>query len=116
MAGPAPGSTVAYWRDDVMAYGVVAGEEKQRLLVVNREGKDERIAPARVTAILGGGVAPAKTAERRERASRAWLPKSTSPRCGSWCAIAPRRFPNRRSRISRWDGSMGPRAWRACSP
>jgi exoribonuclease-2 len=72
MAGPAPGSTVAYWRDDVMAYGVVAGEEKQRLLVVNREGKDERIAPARVTAILGGGVAPAKTAEGwREAAARA---------------------------------------------
>ena len=72
MASPSPGSTVAYWRDDVMAYGVVAGEEKQRLVVVTRDGKDERIAPARVTAVLAGGIAPARTSEGlREAAARA---------------------------------------------
>ncbi|HEX4823549.1 MAG TPA: RNB domain-containing ribonuclease [Candidatus Polarisedimenticolaceae bacterium] len=69
---PAPGSTVAYWRDDTMAYGVVIGEEKQRLVVVTREGKDERVAPARVTAVLAGGIAPARTSEGvREAAARA---------------------------------------------
>lgn len=72
MPSPAAGSVVAWWDGDSVAFGVVLGEEKQRLLVVTSHGRDERITPSRVAAMLAMGVAPAKTPEaRREAALRA---------------------------------------------
>lgn len=72
MGAPSPGSAVAYWSDDEIAFGVVVGEEKQRLVVVNVHAREDRITPTRVVAALGGGAAPARTpAGLKDAAGRA---------------------------------------------
>jgi exoribonuclease-2 len=69
MPSPSPGSVVAWWDGDGVAFGVVLGEEKQRVLVITVEGREERITPSRIAATLSTGPAPLKTPEARREAS-----------------------------------------------
>jgi len=72
VTAPPPGSVVAWWEDDGVAFGVVVGEEKQRLAVITAHGKDDRIAPSRLAAIIARGIAPERTHKGRgEAAARA---------------------------------------------
>ena len=72
MAVPSPGSVVAWWEHDAVAFGVVASEEKQRLVLIAADGHEARIPPTRLVATLAPGPAPARTPEgRREAAVRA---------------------------------------------
>ena len=72
MSVPAPGTVVAWWEHDAIAFGVVVTEEKQRVVLVTADGREERVAPARVVASLSSGPVPARTPEgRREAASAA---------------------------------------------
>ena len=72
MTAPAPGSVVAWWEHDAIVFGIVAAEEKQRLILFTADGREERVAPARLVATLASGAAPARTPEgRREAAERA---------------------------------------------
>jgi exoribonuclease-2 len=72
VAVPAPGSVVAWWEHDAFAFGVVASEEKQRLVLIAADGREARIAPTRLVATLAPGPVPARTPEgRREAAVRA---------------------------------------------
>jgi len=68
---PAPGTVVAWWEHDVIAFGVVAGEEKQRVVLVTADGREERAAPARIVAALASGPPPARTPEGRKEAAAA---------------------------------------------
>ena len=56
---PAPGTVVAWWEHDLIAFGVVVTEEKQRVVLVTADGREERAAPARIVAVLASGAAPA---------------------------------------------------------
>jgi exoribonuclease-2 len=72
MAVPAPGTVVAWWEHDAISFGVVVTEEKQRVVLVTADGREERVAPARVVASLSSGPPPVRTPEgRREAASTA---------------------------------------------
>jgi exoribonuclease-2 len=72
VAGPSPGSVVAWWEHDAVAFGVVASEEKQRLVLIDAGGREARIPPTRLVATLATGPVPARTPEgRREAADRA---------------------------------------------
>jgi exoribonuclease II len=72
VSAPPPGSVVAWWEDDGVAFGVVVGEEKQRLAVITAGGKDERIAPSRVAAVIARGPLAERTPQgRSEAAARA---------------------------------------------
>ena len=66
---PAPGTVVAWWEHDVIAFGVVVMEEKQRVVLVTADGREERSAPARIVAALASGPAPARTPEGRREAA-----------------------------------------------
>jgi len=73
-----PGQLVAWWQDGGLALGVVAAEEKQRLRIVLERGREQRLAPARVVAVVEpGGAVPGGTPEARaaagERAAAALL-------------------------------------------
>jgi exoribonuclease-2 len=69
---PPPGTVVAWWEHDAIAFGVVVTEEKQRVVLVTADGREERVAPARVVASLASGPAPGRTPEgRREAAATA---------------------------------------------
>ncbi len=68
---PAPGSVIAWWEHDVIAFGVVVTEEKQRVVLVTADGREERAAPARIVAVLASGAAPARTPEGRRDAAAA---------------------------------------------
>ena len=37
---PAPGTVVAWWEHDVIAFGVVVMEEKQRAVLVTADGRE----------------------------------------------------------------------------
>ncbi|HZN54213.1 MAG TPA: RNB domain-containing ribonuclease [Candidatus Polarisedimenticolaceae bacterium] len=69
MGAPAAGTVVAWFRDDAAEFGVVAAEERQRIVVLTAGGKEERIAPSRIAASLETGPAPGRTAESRRDAS-----------------------------------------------
>ena len=66
---PAPGTIVAWWEHDVIAFGVVVMEEKQRVVLVTADGREERAAPARIVAALAAGPARARTPEGRKEAA-----------------------------------------------
>jgi exoribonuclease-2 len=51
-----PGAVVAWWNGDALAFGCVAAEDKQRLRLVPSRGKDERVRPGRVAAVVAEGV------------------------------------------------------------
>ncbi len=68
---PAPGTVVAWWEHDAIAFGVVVMEEKQRVVLVTADGREERAAPARIVAVLASGAAPARTPEGRREAAAA---------------------------------------------
>ena len=68
---PAAGSVVAWWEHDAIAFGVVVMEDKQRIVLVTSDGREERVAPARVIASLASGPAPARTPEGRQQAAAA---------------------------------------------
>ena len=88
MTIPPPGTVVAWWEHDAIAFGVVVTEEKQRVVLVTADGREERVAPARVVASLASGPAPGRTPEgRREAAAASPLrcPRastSSTARCG----------------------------------
>src|SRR4029077_8914449 len=69
MAAPSAGSVVAWLDGDGVAFGVVLGEEKQRVLVLTASGREERITPSRIAATLSGGTPPGKAADARSAAS-----------------------------------------------
>jgi exoribonuclease-2 len=68
---PPPGTVVAWWEHDAIAFGVVVTEEKQRVVLVTADGREERVAPARVVASLASGPAPGRTPEGRREAAAA---------------------------------------------
>jgi exoribonuclease-2 len=64
-----PGAIVAWWDGDALAVGLVAAEEKQRLRLVRSQGRDERVRPARLVAIVNGDAGvPGDDPASRERA------------------------------------------------
>lgn len=69
MTVPAPGTVVAWWEHDAIAFGVVVMEEKQRVVLVTADGREERVAPARVMASLAPGPVPGRTPEGRREAA-----------------------------------------------
>jgi exoribonuclease-2 len=71
MTTPPPGTVVAWWEHDAIAFGVVVTEEKQRVVLVTADGREERVAPARVVASLAAGPAPGRTPEGRREAAAA---------------------------------------------
>jgi hypothetical protein len=69
---PSPGTVVAWWEHDVIAFGVLVAEEKARVVLVAADGREERVAATRVVAALSTGPVPARTQEgRREAAATA---------------------------------------------
>jgi exoribonuclease-2 len=62
---------VAWWEHDAIAFGVVVMEEKQRIVLVTSDGREERVAPGRVIASLAPGPAPGRTPEGRQQAAAA---------------------------------------------
>jgi exoribonuclease-2 len=71
VAAPAPGSVVAWWEHDAIAFGVLVAEDKQRVILVTTDGREERVAGARVVATLAAGPVPARTPEGRSQAAAA---------------------------------------------
>lgn len=85
MGVPSPGTVVAWWEHDAIAFGVVVVEDKQRVVLLTSDGREERVAAARVLAALASGRAPGRTPEdRREAAGRAAaMAEMTSRRAAS---------------------------------
>ncbi len=71
MAVPPPGTVVAWWEHDAIAFGVVVTEDKQRVVLVTADGREERVAATRVVASLAAGPAPGRTPEGRREAAAA---------------------------------------------
>ena len=71
MAAPAPGAVVLWWEDDALRGGVVVAEEKQRVTVVGADGRETRLAPARVVATVERLAPPGRDAAARTVAARA---------------------------------------------
>jgi len=72
MTVPAPGSVVAWWEHDAITFGVLVAEEKQRVVLVTADGREERLPGTRLVAMLAPGAAPARTVDgRKEAAARA---------------------------------------------
>ena len=69
MTAPDAGAVVSWWEDDALRCGVVVGEEKQRLTVVAADGRESRLPPARVVAVLERGDAVGRDPEARRAAS-----------------------------------------------
>jgi exoribonuclease-2 len=69
----APGAVVAWFEGNRLAFGVVAGLEKQRVRLVLPGGREERVLPSRIAfEIERGGTPPgAAVEERRAAGSRA---------------------------------------------
>lgn len=62
---PPAGSLVAVWNDGELQCAVVGGEEKRRLRLVDKGGREFRVQPSRVVVeIERGGEAPGKTPEQ----------------------------------------------------
>jgi len=65
-----PGAMVAWWDGGQIAFGLVAAEEKQRLRLVRKRGKEERVRPGRIAAVLEAtGPVPGADPAGRERAA-----------------------------------------------
>lgn len=60
---------VAWWEDDALRCGAVVAEEKQRLIVVDADGRETRLTPARVVATIERGEAPARDAAGKTAAA-----------------------------------------------
>ena len=71
MSIPPPGTVVAWWEHDAIAFGVVLMEDKQRIVLVTADGREERVAATRVVASLAAGPAPGRTPEGRREAAAA---------------------------------------------
>ncbi len=69
MVVPEPGTVVAWWQHDVIAFGVVVAEEKQRVVLITVDGGEERVAPTRLVAAFAGGRASGRTTEDRKGAA-----------------------------------------------
>jgi exoribonuclease-2 len=68
---PAPGTVVAWWEHDAIAFGVVVMEDKQRVVLVTADGREERVAASRIMAALAPGPVPGRTPEGRITAAAA---------------------------------------------
>jgi len=55
---PRLGAIVAWWERSVLTLGLVAAEEKQRLRLVRSRGKDERVKPGRIVAVVAHDDSP----------------------------------------------------------
>ena len=65
-----PGAVVSWWNGDALAFGLVRGEEKQRICLVTERGKEERVKAARVAVEVGSpGTVLGRSAEERQRAA-----------------------------------------------
>jgi len=72
MTVPSAGSVVAWWEHDAITFGVLVAEEKQRVVLVTADGREERLPATRLVATLAPGAAPARTVDgRKEAAARA---------------------------------------------
>jgi exoribonuclease-2 len=71
MPAPALGAVVLWWEDDALRGGVVVAEEKQRVTVVGADGRETRLAPARVVATVERLAPPGRDATARTTAARA---------------------------------------------
>ena len=69
MSALAPGSVVAWWEHDAIAFGVLLSEDKQRVVIVTTDGREERVAATRVVAALSVGPVPSRTPEGRRDAA-----------------------------------------------
>ena len=67
MTGPEAGAVVCWWDDDALRCGVVVGEEKQRVTVVASDGKESRLTPGRIVAVLERGEVLGRDPEARRR-------------------------------------------------
>lgn len=67
----APGSLVAWWKENGIAFAVVAGHEKQRVRLVGPGGHEDRVPPTRIAVVLEPtGHVPGATPEERAAAGR----------------------------------------------
>ncbi len=67
--GASPGALLAWWDGDRLAFGVLAGEEKGRLRLVLEDGREHRIQPGRIAAVVeASGAPPGATLEGRRAA------------------------------------------------
>ena len=67
---PRPGAIVAWWNGGELAFGLVASEEKERLRLIRARGRDERVMPTRVAAVIvPTGPVPGHDPETRGRAA-----------------------------------------------
>jgi exoribonuclease-2 len=64
-----PGTVVAWWEHDAITFGVVVAEDKQRVVLVTADGREERVAPSRILASLASGPPPDRTPEGRREAA-----------------------------------------------
>ncbi len=71
MSSPAPGTVVAWWEHDAIVFGVLVAEEKQRIVLVGTDAKEQRLAATRVVASLASMPAPPRTPEGRKDAAAA---------------------------------------------
>jgi exoribonuclease-2 len=59
------------WSANTLAFGVVLGEEKQRIRTISEQGRDERITPSRILDVVEPrGEVPGGTPEARRAAAR----------------------------------------------
>ena len=68
---PAAGALVAYWEDNALALGVVAGEERGRLRIVTGRARIERVTAARIVVVVErGGPVPSDNVDALAAAGR----------------------------------------------
>jgi exoribonuclease-2 len=68
---PVPGSLVSVWEGGSLALGVVVGEEKRRVRLIVKGGKEIRVAPNRLGwRVEDGGAVPGPTIDERREAGR----------------------------------------------
>lgn len=64
-----PGSVVAWWDGHALAFGLVAGEDKQRVRLVLRRGQEERVPPSRIAVeVTAPARLPGASLEERRQA------------------------------------------------
>ena len=66
---PSRSTVVAYWDGNTLAFGTIAGEDKQRLRVVLPGGREDRLLPARIAFEIESSSNPAE--DKTEAAQRA---------------------------------------------
>lgn len=63
------GAIVAWWEGGALTFGIVAGEEKQRLRLVLARGKEQRVKPSRIVLeVAAPGRAPGESLDERRAA------------------------------------------------